>query len=464
MQYIVYYRMVTIIKLIKKLLRKNRTKHKPIDASYIIPRSHHSLSKADISPNALKVLNRLNSGGYQACLVGGSVRDLLLGKIPKDFDIATNATPQQVKKLLSNARIIGRRFKLVHIIFYREIIEVATFRGHLESPEPSNHHQTNESGMLIRDNNYGTIEQDAWRRDFTINSLYYNIDDASIVDFTKGIEDVHNKTIRIIGSPSVRYQEDPVRMLRAVRFAAKLHFAISPETAEPIKKLNHLILGVSSSRLFDEVTKLFQCGEAKEVLNLLLEHGLFQHLFPQTHELFDSEYPIKELIDIALENTDARVHDGKPITPAFLLAILLWFPLKDCAAHIQAEESLAPLPALEKAMSLIIAKQNKIISTPKHFTQIIREIWLLQFRFSKRTGNRAFNLLEHSRFRAAYDFMALRALAGDESINLAQWWNNFQECSEEERLNMIQKIPKIKGNKKVRRYKKKTNPPIIVND
>ncbi|MFC3907614.1 polynucleotide adenylyltransferase PcnB [Legionella dresdenensis] len=434
------------------MLRRSRAKHEPQKANYIIPRNQHKLSKTDISNNALKVLNRLNSAGFQAYLVGGSVRDLLLGKVPKDFDVATNATPNQIRSLFRNARIIGRRFKLVHIIFHRDIIEVATFRGNETVAEDQ---QTNDKGMLVRDNVYGTLDEDAWRRDFTINSLYYNIDDASIVDFTGGVADVHNRLLRIIGDADVRYQEDPVRMLRAVRFSAKLHFSISPETAEPIKRLSHLIRHVSSSRLFDEMTKLYQCGAAGAVQQLLEEHGLFRQLFPLTHDLLDSQYPTRALLKIALENTDTRIHDDKPVTPAFLYAVLLWFPLKQKARELQAEEHLPPLPALEMAMSSVINEQNQIITIPKRFSQIIREMWLLQFRFPKRFGNKAFTLLQHPRFRAAYDFLALRALVGDESIELAEWWTTFQDASETEQQTMVTTLNSAGSSKKPRRKRKR---------
>ena len=437
----------TIIKLIKKLLGKSRA-HKPaVNNSYIIPRSQHHLSKTDINPNALKVLNRLSSAGFQAYLVGGSVRDLLLRKAPKDFDVATNATPTQIRGLFRNARIIGRRFKLAHILYHREIIEVATFRGH----EPEDDNQlTNDRGMLIRDNTFGTLEQDAWRRDFTINSLYYNIDDASIVDFTGGVQDVNQRLIRMIGNPVVRYQEDPVRMLRAIRFSAKLHFDIAPDTAAPLVELSSLIGHISGSRLFDEMTKLYQCGEAASVQTLLVKHGLFPHLFAQTAALMNTEHPVVEFLNIALESTDTRIRDDKPVNPAFIYAVLLWFPLIVRAQELR-NEGIEPLPALDQAMSQVISEQNQVVTIPKRFTQVMREVWLMQHRFAKRTGNRAYHLLEHPRFRAAYDFLALRALAGDESIELAEWWTKFQEVSANEQEDMIAVItaqtPKPKSKK-----------------
>lgn len=430
---------MTIINLIKKLLRKpKKANHPPIDTSFIIPRSQHSLSKTDISANALKVLNRLNSAGFQAYLVGGSVRDLLMHKVPKDFDVATNATPNQIRKLFRNARVIGRRFKLVHIIFHRDMIEVATFRGN-ENTAVDEKQQTNERGMLVRDNVYGTLHEDAWRRDFTINSLYYNIEDSSIVDFTGGVHDANQRILRIIGDPEKRYQEDPVRMLRAVRFSAKLQFTLAEETAQPIVHLSHLIKHVAGSRLFDEITKLYQCGEAETVQRLLIKHGLFAQLFEQTNRLLSSNDPVNALIGIALENTDIRIRDNKPVTPAFLFAVFLWFPLRERAAHLE-KKGMEPLPALEKAMSQTISEQNQIITIPKRFTQIMREMWLLQYRLPKRSGVRAFHLVQHPRFRAAYDFLAIRALAGDESMELAQWWTTFQEKDEKQRTAMAEAL------------------------
>lgn len=436
------------------MLRISRKPQKKrVDSQHTIPRTQHHISKTDISANALKVLNRLNSAGYEAYLVGGSVRDLLLRKAPKDFDVATNATPNQIRNLFRNARIIGRRFKLVHVIYNRDIIEVATFRGH-EAIDTLV--QTNEQGMLIRDNVYGSLEEDAWRRDLTINSLYYSIEDGSIIDFTQGVNDVHQKIIRMIGDPTTRYHEDPVRMLRVIRFSAKLHFTIAQETANPINQLGQLICSVSSSRLFDEMTKLYQCGEATSAQSLLLNHGLFAHLFPQTHALLQSQYPVNALIGIAMENTDTRIRDNKPVTPAFLFAVLLWFPLIHKTNALK-KEGLDPLPALEKAMSLIISEQNKIIMIPKRFTLIMREMWIMQYRFSKRTGNRALHLLEHPRFRAAYDFMALRALAGDESMELAQWWTTFQDVDDETQLKMIADLEQPSSSKTRKPRSKKSS-------
>ena len=295
--------------------------------------------------------------------------------------------------------------------------------------------------MLIRDNVYGTLEQDAWRRDFTMNSLYYDVKSASIIDYTQGVADVKQRLIRMIGDPDTRYKEDPVRMLRAIRFSAKLNFAIAPETAEPMQRLSGLIRHVASSRLFEEIIKLYQCGYSEQVHRLLLEYHLFAQLFPQTNALFASDYPINALIVLALENTDIRVRAEKPVTPAFLFAVLLWFPLRHRAAEIEQLDQTDPLPALEQAMAQVIAEQNQVILIPKRHTQIIREIWVLQFQLLKRVGNKASQLLEHPRFRAAYDLLALRALAGDASLELTDWWTTFQDASEEERAVLIASIP-----------------------
>jgi poly(A) polymerase len=448
----------TIIRFIKKLLRHAKPRRAEttlpvIDENHIIQRNIHQISKTNMSANALTVLNRLNSSGYQAYLVGGSVRDLLLHKAPKDFDIATDATPNQIRKLFRNARIIGRRFKLAHILFHREIIEVATFRG---SDDVDENHQTNDSGLLIRDNVYGTLEEDAWRRDFTVNSLYYTLTNNTIVDYTSGFQDVHDRVIRMIGEPSKRYKEDPVRMLRAIRFSGKLGFTISPETAEPIGPLSHLIAHISSSRLFEEMVKLYQCGKSELVHEMLIQYGLFSHLFSQTSKLLGHElFPVNAFIKIALQNTDKRIQEDKPVTPAFVFAVLLWFPMLDRMAQLK-NEGVDPLPALEQAMSLVITEQNKSVTIPKRFTQVMREIWLLQFRFEKRSGHRAFGLLEHPRFRAAYDFMALRALAGDEEMELADWWTTFQEVPLEQQEAMVNALSiKLAPKQKKPRAKKK---------
>lgn len=450
------------------MLRNKKPQRPSISPDYIIPRNRHHVSKTEISPNALSVLNRLNAEKFESYLVGGGVRDLLLRKSPKDFDIATHATPPQIRRLFRNARIIGRRFKLAHILFHREIIEVATFRGQENNDVEQ---RINEQGMLIRDNVYGTLEEDAWRRDFTINSLYYDIRDSSIVDYTGGFQDILQKQIRMIGDPTTRYQEDPVRMLRAVRFAAKLNFNIETETAKAISTSKHLLAPVAGSRLFEEVAKLYQCGAAEAVQKLLIDHELFGQLFPQTDALLNSEHPQNELIMLALKNTDRRIHEDKPVIPSFLFAVLLWFPFiahktkleqhidtnsakKESEIAAEAED-LEPLVALEKSMNHVLREQCKITTIPKRHTQIIREIWLFQYRLQKRTGKRPQQLLEHPRFRAAYDFLALRALAGDESMELADWWTQFQDADIHTQNNMVLEQKKKESSRRKKRTKPK---------
>lgn len=422
-----------------------------IHSDYIIPRNQHHLSKTEISANALTVLNRLNSAGFNAYLVGGSVRDLLLRKSPKDFDVATDATPQQVRKLFKNARIIGRRFKLVHILYHREIIEVATFRG---GDTENTEQRTNDKGMLVRDNVFGSLEDDAWRRDFTINSLYYDVRDSSIIDFTGGFKDITHKTMRMIGDPVKRYQEDPVRILRALRFAAKLNFELDADTAAPLLSSIHLLSHVAAARLFEEIAKLYQCGAAEAVQASLLKYKIFDVFFPQTSALLTSKYPVTALLGLALESTDKRVQVGKPVIPSFLFAALLWFPFLERKAKLEkaskAQPKLEPLAALEHAMNDVLREQCQVIAIPKRHTQIIREIWLFQYRLQKHTGKRALDMLSHPRFRAAYDFLALRALAGDAPMTLADWWTKFQDAPPQ-----VQKKMMAANTKHYRKPKKK---------
>ena len=429
------------INIIKKFLKKAKAQKTKIDSQHLVLPAQHSISKKNIDPNAIFVVNRLSEAGYEAYLVGGAVRDLLLNQTPKDFDIATNATPQQIKKLFRQARIIGRRFKLVHIPFHRDIIEVSTFRAH----EPIHTNlQTNERGMLIEDNVYGTLEQDAWRRDFTANALYYQVSTNTIIDFTQGFSAIKQKQLNIIGDPNTRYHEDPVRMLRAVRFSAKLNFNLGPDTAEPINRLSHLLTHVSSSRLFDEMIKLYQSGSSLRAQTLLEEYGLFQKLFPM-NACLPKHYSMYPFLQLALESTDTRIKARKPVNPAFLFAVILWSPMK-VRAKMMHDEGIDPMPALEQAYSQIIHEQNKIIMIPKRHAQVIREIWFLQTQFAKRNSAKIRHLYEHPRFRAAYDFFVLRALAHEESLDLAKWWTTFQEVDEDTQFKMINEAAKNKKN------------------
>ncbi len=399
----------------------------------IVPRSEHVISRENISENALKVLYRLRKAGHQSYLVGGGVRDLLLGREPKDFDIATDASPEEVRRLFRNCRLIGRRFRLAHVLFGREIVEVATFRGQA-SGEQTGALRHDESGRILADNVFGTIEEDAWRRDFTINALYYNIDDFSVVDYVGGLEDLREGWLRLIGEPVQRYREDPVRMLRAVRLAAKLGFRIHPDSEAPLFELGPLLEDVPASRLFDESLKLFLSGHGVASFELLRHYDLFRHLYPRTEEALSHEeqnFPLTLLLR-ALENTDRRLAEDKPVTPAFLYAALLWEPVRQRARELSVEDQISMHEALHTAAGLEIAKQARHTAIPRRFSLPMREIWELQFRLEQRTGKRPLRLLEHPRFRAAYDFLVLRAESGEAEPELARWWTEFQELPEAE--------------------------------
>ncbi len=401
----------------------------------IIPRAEHIISRANISENAVKVLYRLKKAGYQAYLVGGGVRDLLLGREPKDFDVATDATPEDVKHVFRNCRLIGRRFRLAHVHFGREIIEVATFRaGHEVASDQAK--LDDKSGMLLRDNVYGTIEEDAMRRDFTVNALYYNIEDFSVVDFADGLKDLQAGVLRLLGDPEQRYREDPVRMLRAARFAAKLGFTINPACEKPLLENGNLLDGVPAARLFDELLKLFLGGSALYSFEKLRHFDLFRHLFPETDECLAHEeqgFPIT-FVTRGLENTDTRIREEKPVTPAFLFAVLLWEPVRLRAQKLEAKGE-SKHDAMLEAGSAAISQQVRRVSIPKRFSLQMREIWNMQHRLEQR-GKRALRLLAYPRFRAAYDFLLLRAESGEIDTALAAWWTLIQEVSEDERIKM----------------------------
>ncbi|HEB95850.1 MAG TPA: polynucleotide adenylyltransferase PcnB [Sedimenticola thiotaurini] len=417
----------------------------------VIPRPEHTISRADISENALKVLYRLKNAGYQAHLVGGGVRDLLLGREPKDFDVATDASPEEVKQVFRNCRLIGRRFRLAHVHFGREIIEVATFRGADRSGDRSA-----ENGMLVRDNVWGTLEEDAQRRDFTVNALYYNIEDFSLIDYHGGMEDLRNGVLRLLGDPETRYREDPVRMLRAVRFAAKLGFRIDPACEAPLFGSAALLRSVPAARLFDEVLKLFMGGTGVQAFEKLRHYGLFGELFPQTEETLarqDHEFPITFVVR-GLHNTDLRIREGKPVTPAFLFAVLLWEPVRLRANELIAQGE-APVPAMQQAGSEVIGEQLQRVSIPRRYSLPMREIWGLQHRFEQRNGRRPQRLLGHPRFRAAYDFLLLRAEAGEADGELASWWTDFQQAEAGEQSRMAEPVVRRRPRRRRRRRPRK---------
>ena len=422
----------------------------------ILPRSEHTISRSNISDNALKVLYRLREAGYQACLVGGGVRDLLLGHEPKDFDIATNALPEQVKSLFRNSRLIGRRFRLAHVFFGPEIIEVATFRGLGEGDQDEERSHTDE-GRLLRDNVYGGIEEDAWRRDFTVNALYYDIGDFSVLDYVGGVQDLRQGILRMIGDADVRYREDPVRMLRAVRFAAKLGFRIHADSEQPIYEHGALLQDISPSRIFDETIKLFLSGKALQTFELLRHYRLFGHMYPQTEACLGQEeqnFPLI-LVARAMANTDERIQLGKPVTPAFLYAALLWEPVRIMTQHIMQTESMNEYLAMQKASSEVVSIQSRRTSIPRRFSMPMREIWQLQAKFLRRKGAAPFRLMTHPRFRAAYDFLLLRAESGEASQELADWWTRFQDVDAATQQQMCDALGKPAGQNKRKRPRRR---------
>lgn len=419
----------------------------------VVPRAEHSVSRSFISDPAKKVLSRLNNAGYEAYLVGGGVRDILLGGQPKDFDIATDATPEEVHDLFRNSRLIGRRFRIVHVLFGREVIEVTTFRGNaaVESSDNDDERQTSDQGQLLRDNVYGNQQEDALRRDFTINALYYCIRDFTVVDYANGIEDLHSRTIRMIGDPGTRYREDPVRMLRAVRFAAKLDFELAPETEAPIERLAPLLTNIPPARLFEEILKLFSAGYGEATYDLLSRYQLLAPLFPETVRALEAGEP-DDLIRRALQNTDARIRQGKSVTPYFLYAAMLWPALQ--AEWNRLQDDGEPVqPALHLAIAKVIGRQVQATAIPKRFSGPMKEIWELQMRLPRRQGKRAFVLLDHPRFRAAYDFLLVREAAGEIERGLGQWWTDFQEADDRGREKMLSSLGSDGPRKRKRRRK-----------
>lgn len=421
-----------------------------------IPAQQLGIERRDISRAALRVMEALRKAGYEAYLVGGGVRDLLLGGHPKDFDVATNATPEQVKPLFRNSRIIGRRFRIVHVRFGREIIEVTTFRGHhqAEVKEGGQRRAGNaksaktSSGMLLRDNVYGSMQDDAYRRDFTVNALYYCDHEDMVFDYTGGLEDIQQRRLSLIGDPEARYREDPVRMLRAVRFAAKLGFTLDPASAEPIHELNQLISGVAAARLFDEVLKLLLHGHAEDTWQLLQQFGLVAPLLPNTVlAMQHQEAFYQRLLQQAMHNTDLRIAADKPVTPAFIFAAMLWPAVEQLWLQRQAE-GVPPIPAMHQAAQQILTEQQQSIAIPRRFSMPMREIWEMQLRLPRR--QRAEELVGKQRFRAAYDFLLLREQAGEETGGLGQWWTDYQAADSQRQSQLVADLPASKRPRKRR--------------
>lgn len=444
--------------MIKRLIRRVLRLGSKHDHD-VIPKSRHGIGKERLSHGARKVCDVLQHAGHEAYVVGGAVRDLLIGVRPKDFDVATNASPEDVHRLFRRSRLIGRRFKLVHVMFGDETIEVSTFRA--GNPDPvtgpsseaapeakgrrtadqarhgamENARLVDEHGRVLRDNVYGTREQDAARRDFTLNALYYDPSTESVLDFHNGLRDIQKRTVRIIGDPGARFREDPVRMLRAARFAAKLGFTIETHTRAPIRRLAGLISHVPPARVFDEMLKLLLSGHAASAVRQLRDDGLHHGLLPMLDVIL--EQPLgKKFVNLALEQTDERVRVGKPVSPAFLFATLLWHEV--LASWKAAEKSgLKPIPALHRAMDEVLDAQTDKLAIPKRFTTVMKEIWALQPRFEARSGKRPFALLEHERFRAAYDFLLLRAQSGEIQTEITEWWTTFADAGQDDQQRML---------------------------
>ena len=421
-------------------------KHLPL----IIPPSRHSITLAAINNNAIKIIQDLKRAGYHAYLVGGCVRDLLLGRTPKDFDIATDARPEEIKSLFGVCRLIGRRFRLAHVRIGGEVIEVATFRGmHLNGDDDGA--QITAQGRVLRDNVYGTQEDDVMRRDFTINALYFDPEERSVIDFVKGEVDLRKRVIRTIGDPPERFREDPVRMLRAVRFAAKLGFDIDPSIVSATAELASLLHHVPPARMLDEMIKLFHGGSALQTYEKLREYGLFRYLFPFTEQCLDGIVP--NLPALAFANTDTRVQLGKPVIPAFLFACLLWDPVQADVDKLK-DSGMDTKRAWSIATSDAVRDQAQHVAIPKRFVLMIKDIWALQSRLENRLPKTIKWLLEHKRFRAAYDFLLLRAELREIDPEIANWWTKVQEVDPKERKDMIHAL-RAPVNKRGRKRKRK---------
>ncbi len=428
----------------------NRQKRKKKIELRRIPATDHGITASQICDKTKDVLRRLNKAGFEAYLVGGAVRDLMLGKEPKDFDIATSARPEEVRRLFSSCRLIGRRFRLAHIYYGRFYLEVATFRG---PHDTSSQGVTSDDGRIIHDNVYGTVEEDALRRDFTVNALFYDLASGEVLDYVGGVDDIRKGTLRLIGDPEQRYREDPVRMLRAIRFASKLGLEIEKETQKPIQEMADLLDNIAPARLFDETLKLFHSGQAVKTLEQLREYNLFSCLFPLTEDgLHDPTF--NAFVMAALSNTDKRIRSGLSVTPAFLYSVMLWRVVK-----YHADRSLAQgypmMQAFHIAASIVLKEQVQYTAVPRRFTTMAREIWSLQARFNYKDCRRSMSFLGHPRFRAAYDFHCLRASVNDDvTMEDCQWWTDFQEQDEEGKLEMC----RLHKGKRRKRKKKKKKP------
>jgi len=427
-----------IKKFIRKILGVKNQPARDATAPVVLGPQQHGIDPKLVSSNAIRVTSSLQEAGFEAFVVGGAVRDLLLGVKPKDFDIATNATPEQVKRLFRRAFIIGRRFQIVHVMFGQDLLEVTTFRGAGSDSAPKDEH-----GRVLRDNNFGLQHEDALRRDFSINAMYYNPATQEVLDYHGGIEDIRAKTLRIIGQPEARYREDPVRMLRVVRFAARLKFAIEPATAAPIRVMAPLIDNVPAARVFDEMLKLLMSGHALACLQQLRKEGLHHGLLPLLDVVLEQPLGAR-FVTLALDSTDARIAAGKTASPSFLFASLLWHQvLEKWDAYRAAGEST--IPALHLAADEVLDSQTEKLALQRKIGADMRDIWSMQPRFERRVGKAPQKLLEHPRFRAGYDFLLLRCAAGEIDAEIGEWWTAFYEGDLDARESLLTRPVETSG-------------------
>ena len=437
--------------------RRERVTHK--DARPVIyAKDKHTIEREHISRCARRTCEDLQRAGYLAFVVGGAARDLLLGRRPKDFDIATSATPDEVRSVFRRSRIIGRRFQIVHVLCGPETVEVSTFRAHF-AREPDDEH-TDEHGRMLSDNVFGTQAEDALRRDFTVNALFYDPVKEEVWDYVHGMKDLRDRSLMMIGDPETRYREDPVRMLRAARLSAKLGLEIDPKTAEPIRRMRHLLENVPQARLFEEILKLLLSGNAVDCVRVLreldLHHGLLPLLDTALHDPETGPFAMA-----ALHATDERLAADKPVSPAFLLAALLWGQVqKNLKRH--EDKGVPTIAALHSAMHEALDSQRDSLAIPRRFDATMKELWLLQPRFLQRGGSRPYRLLEHPRFHAAYDFFALRAASANAPQEVAKWWERFQDVSPDQREAMLvadEAGPRKKRRRRKRKHRDAAGPP-----
>ncbi len=434
---------------------------------HIIKASQAGINPRMISKNALTVVEKLNRNGYEAYIVGGCLRDLLLGKHPKDFDVATNARPDQIQTIFQRqCRLVGRRFRLAHIMFGHDVIEVATFRANHGEQHSENYAKQSEQGMLLRDNVYGTLEQDAERRDFTVNALYYSPKDNTLHDYFNGLEDLKAGKLRLIGDPATRYQEDPVRMLRSIRFMAKLDMFLDKPSETPIRQLAHLLKNIPPARLFDESLKLLQAGYGVKTYRLLREYGLFEQLFPALMPYFTPQGDsfAERMILTALTSTDERVADKLRVNPAFLFAAFFWYPLREKVDILKNEGGLNNHDAYALAANEILDVFCTALAAPRRHTAVIRDIWFLQLQLTKRSGKVPEKTMMHPKFRAAFDLLVMRAeIEGGEAIELATWWHEYQFSNTDQRIDLMKEQAKLnpKPKKKFYRSRKRRKPKAV---